>query len=85
MTNSDKKPTLSAEDRAKMLDDFIKKGGKIEKIPYGVTNQDMGVGSQNAYWMPPETVSPKTYKTRLTKAKKKAKSNKSTSKRKKSK
>ena len=84
MTNSDKKPTLSAEDRAKMLDDFIKKG-KIEKIPYGVTNQDMGVGSQNAYWMPPETVSPKTYKTRLTKAKKKAKSKKSTSKRKKSK
>ena len=86
MSNSDKKPTTSAEERAKMLDTFIKKGGKVEKIPYGVTSQDLGVGHQNAYWMPPETISPKPYKTRLTKAKKKkAKVKKSTPKRKKAK
>ena len=85
MSNSDKKPTSPAEERAKLLDDFIKRGGKVEKIPYGVTSQDLGVGNQNAYWLPPETISPKTYKTRLTKAKKKAKNKKSTSKRKKAK
>ena len=85
MSNSDKKPTSPAEERAKLLDDFIKRGGKVEKIPYGVTSQDLGVGNQNAYWLPPETISPKTYKTRLTKAKKKAKNKKSTPKRKKAK
>jgi len=85
MSNSDKKPTSPAEERAKLLDDFIKRGGKVEKIPYGVTSQDLGVGNQNAYWLPPETISPKTYKTRLTKAKKKAKNKKSTSKKKKAK
>lgn len=83
MSNSDKKPTSPAEERAKLLDDFIKRGGKVEKIPYGVTSQDLGVGNQNAYWLPPETISPKTYKTRLTKAKKKAKNKKTTAKRKK--
>jgi len=85
MSNSDKKPTTPAEERAKLLDDFIKRGGKVEKIPYGVTSQDLGVGNQNAYWLPPETISPKTYKTRLTKAKKKAKNKKPTAKRKKAK
>ena len=85
MSNSDKKPTSPAEERAKLLDDFIKRGGKVEKIPYGVTSQDLGVGNQNAYWLPPETISPKTYKTRLTKAKKKAKNKKTTAKRKKAK
>lgn len=85
MSNSDKKPTSPAEERAKLLDEFIKRGGKVEKIPYGVTSQDLGVGNQNAYWLPPETISPKTYKTRLTKAKKKAKNKKSTPKRKKAK
>ena len=85
MSNSDKKPTSPAEERAKLLDDFIKRGGKVEKIPYGVTSQDLGVGNQNAYWLPPETISPKTYKTRLTKAKKKAKNKKPTAKRKKAK
>lgn len=85
MSNSDKRPTTPAEERAKLLDDFIKKGGKVEKIPYGVTSQDLGVSNQNAGWVPPQTVSPKTYKTRLTKAKKKAKNNKSKSKKKKDK
>ena len=85
MSNSDKKPTSPAEERAKLLDEFIKRGGKVEKIPYGVTSQDLGVGNQNAYWLPPETISPKTYKTRLTKAKKKAKNKMSTPKRKKAK
>lgn len=69
MKDSDKKPGLTAEERAKLLDDFLKKGGKIEKIPYGVTNQELGMGHQNAFWLPPETITPKTYKTRLTKAK----------------
>lgn len=85
MSNSDKRPTTPAEERAKLLDDFIKKGGKVEKIPYGVTSQDMGSSNQNAGWMPPQTVTPKTYKTRLTKAKKKAKNKKATPKRKKAK
>ena len=62
--------------------DHIKKGGKVEKIPYGVTSQDLGTNNQNAGWMPPTTISPKTYKTRLTKAKKKAKSKKPATKRK---
>lgn len=85
MSNSDKRPTTPAEERAKLLDDFIKKGGKVEKIPYGVTSQDLGVSNQNAGWVPPQTVSPKTYKTRLTKAKKKAKNNKPKAKKKKAK
>ena len=52
MSNSDKRPTTPAEERAKLLDDFIKKGGKVEKIPYGVTSQDMGSSNQNAGYFP---------------------------------
>lgn len=73
MADSDKTPSMTAEERAKLLDEFLKKGGKIEKIPYGVTNQDMGLGHQNAFWLPPETITPKTYKTRKTKAENKKK------------
>lgn len=62
-------PKMSPEERTRLLDQFLKKGGKIEKIPYGVTNQEMGIGHQNAFYIPPETITPKTYKTRLTKAK----------------
>jgi hypothetical protein len=65
--------SLTAEERAKMLDEFIKKGGKVQKIPYGVTNQEMGEPNQNAGWNPPKTITPKTYKSRITKAKNKKK------------
>lgn len=83
MKNSEQK-TLTPEERAKMLDEFIKKGGKIEKIPYGVTNQEMGEPNQMAGWNPPETITPKTYKTRITKAKNKTtKSNRTKSNKKK--
>ena len=44
--------------------------------------QDLGVGTQ-MHIVASETISPKTYKTRLTKAKKKAKNKKTTAKRKK--
>jgi len=55
---------------------FLAKGGKIEKVPYGVTNQEMGSPNQNAGWIPPQTITPKTWRTRKTKAKAKKKKSK---------
>lgn len=65
-----------AKQREKMMKEFLAKGGEIEKIPYGVTNQEMGIANQNAGWSPPETITPKTWRTRKTKAKAKAKKKK---------
>ena len=76
MKDKDDNPSMTEKERAEMMEKFLKKGGKIEKIPYGVTNQEMGMGHQNAFWLPPETITPKTYKTRLTKAKNKRKTKK---------
>lgn len=71
---------LSSEEKAiqreKMMAEFLAKGGKIEKVPYGVTNQEMGMANQNAGWSPPTTITPKTWRTRKTKAKAKAKKKK---------
>tara|TARA_B100001996_G_scaffold276790_1_gene217427 strand:- start:122 stop:379 length:258 start_codon:yes stop_codon:yes gene_type:complete len=68
---------LSSEDKAKqrkkLMAEFLAKGGKVEKVPYGVTNQEMGSPNQNAGWIPPQTITPKTWRTRKTKAKAKKK------------
>ena len=53
------------------MQEFLKKGGKIEKIPYGVTSQDLGVGNRNAFWDPPKTSTPKAWRRRETMKKKK--------------
>lgn len=66
-----------AKEREKLMAEFLAKGGKVEKVPYGVTNQEMGYPNQNAGWNPPETITPKTWRTRKTKAKAKAKKKKS--------
>lgn len=65
-----------AEQRKKLMDEFLAKGGKVEKVPYGVTNQEMGSSNQNAGWIPPETITPKTWRTRKTKAETKKKKQK---------
>ena len=31
----------------RLMQEFLKKGGKVEKIPYGVTSQDLGSGNAN--------------------------------------
>ena len=71
---------LSSEDKAKqrkkLMAEFLAKGGKVEKVPYGVTNQELGTSNQNAGWIPPKTITPKTWRTRKTKKTKKIKKTK---------
>jgi hypothetical protein len=52
---------------------FLKKGGKVEKIPYGVTSQDLGSGNANNLYLPPKTTSPKQWRRQETLKKKKKK------------
>ena len=61
------------KENERLLKEFLAKGGKIEKIPYGVTNQDLGKGNSNNFYDPPETITPKTWRTRKTRAKNKKK------------
>lgn len=49
-----------AAERERMMKEFLAKGGKIEKIPYGVTHQDLGTGNSNNFYDPPATITPKT-------------------------
>ena len=65
-----------AKQRKKWMAECLAKGVKAEKIPYGVTNQEMGSSNQNAGWIPPQTITPKTWRTRKTKAKAKKKKSK---------
>jgi len=59
------------KENERLMKEFLAKGGKIEKIPYGVTNQEMGKGNSNNFYDPPETVTPKTWRARKTRAKNK--------------
>jgi len=61
------------KENERLMKEFLAKGGKIEKIPYGVTNQEMGKGNSNNFYDPPETVTPKTWRARKTRAKNKKK------------
>ena len=61
------------KENERLMQEFLAKGGKIEKIPYGVTNMDMGKGNSNNFYDPPETITPKTWRTRKTRAKNKKK------------
>ncbi len=62
-----------AKEREKLMKEFLAKGGKVEKVPYGVTNQEMGISNQNAGWIPPKTITPKTWRSKKTKASNKSK------------
>jgi hypothetical protein len=55
------------------MKEFLKKGGKIQKIPYGVTSQDLGSGNANNLYLPPKTMSPKQWRRQETLKKKKKK------------
>ena len=60
-----------AAERERLMKEFLAKGGKIEKIPYGVTHQDLGHGNSNNFYDPPATITPKTWKARKTREKNK--------------
>ena len=57
----------------RLMQAFLKKGGKVEKIPYGVTSQDLGSGNANNLYLPPKTMSPKQWRRQETLKKKKKK------------
>ena len=57
----------------RLMKEFLKKGGKIQKIPYGVTSQDLGSGNDNNLYLPPKTMSPKQWRRQETLKKKKKK------------
>jgi hypothetical protein len=63
-----KTPEEKKAEHDRLMKEFLAKGGKVEQIPYGVTNQDLGSSNINAFYSPPSTVSPKTWRTRKTKA-----------------
>jgi len=74
VSNDDEKSSEEKKaEQERLMKEFLAKGGKIEKIPYGVTNQDMGKGNSNNFYDPPETVTPKTWRARKTRAKNKGK------------
>ena len=70
-----KKEKQEAEEKRKeherLMKEFLAKGGKIERIPYGVTNMEMGRGNSNNFYGPPGTITPKTWRSRKTRAKNK--------------
>lgn len=71
-SKDDDRPTEEKKaEHERLMKEFLAKGGKIEKIPYGVTNQEMGKGNSNNFYDPPETVTPKTWRARKTRAKNK--------------
>jgi hypothetical protein len=51
------------------MKEYLAKGGEVEKIPYGVTNQPMGQANPYAFYIPPSTTSPLAYKRRINKEK----------------
>lgn len=71
--DDDRSSAEKKEEHERLMKEFLAKGGKIEKIPYGVTNQEMGQGNSNNFYDPPETVTPKTWRARKTRAKNKGK------------
>ena len=68
-----------AKEREKLMKEFLAKGGKVEKVPYGVTNQEMGMSNQNAGWIPPTQITPKTWRSKKTKDSNKSKKSKKSS------
>lgn len=60
-------------EKERMMKEFLARGGKVEVIPYGVTNMDMGKGNSNNFYDPPETITPKTWRARKTRSKNKNK------------
>ena len=72
-------PEEKALEREKLMAEFLAKGGKVEKVPYGVTNQEMGMSNQNAGWIPPTTITPKTWRSKKTKDSNKSKKSKKSS------
>jgi hypothetical protein len=69
-------PEQKALEREKLMAEFLAKGGKVEKVPYGVTNQELGTANNSAGWNPPTTITPKTWRTRKTKQSKTTKKKK---------
>ena len=69
-------PEEKALEREKLMKEFLAKGGKVEKVPYGVTNQELGTANNSAGWNPPTTITPKTWRTRKTKQSKTTKKKK---------
>jgi hypothetical protein len=69
--NDDDKIDKSAQSAeiARLLKEFQDNGGKVEKIPYGVTSQQMGQAHPHAFYMPPSTTTPLAYKRRINKEK----------------
>jgi hypothetical protein len=53
----------------RLMKEYLAKGGEVEKIPYGVTNQPMGQANPYAFYIPPSTISPLAYKRRINKEK----------------
>ena len=71
-SKDDERPTEDKKaENERLMQEFLKKGGKVEKRPYGVTSQDLGVGNRNAFWDPPKTSTPKAWRRRETMKKKK--------------
>lgn len=54
---------------ARLLKEFLDKGGSVESVPYGVTSQSMGQANHYAFYIPPNTTSPLAYKRRINKEK----------------
>ena len=69
--DDDTSPEEKRKEHERLMKEFLAKGGKIERIPYGVTNMEMGRGNSNNFYDPPETITPKTWRTRKTRAKNK--------------
>ena len=47
-SKEDERPTEDKKsENERLMKEFLKKGGKVEKIPYGVTSQDLGSGNAN--------------------------------------
>ena len=61
--------TAKAAETARLMKEFLDKGGKVESIPYGVTSQPMGQANPYAFYIPPSTTSPLAYKRRINKEK----------------
>ena len=50
--------SAKAAETARLMKEFLDKGGKVESIPYGVTSQPMGQANPYAFYIPPSTTSP---------------------------
>ena len=57
--------SAKAAETARLMKEFLDKGGKVESIPYGVTSQPMGQANPYAFYIPPSTTSPLAYKRRI--------------------